>query len=510
MLAAILVFAGLNELAFAAEKEAAAPAKKAAPAAKEEPAEKPAAEKKEEKVPEKEAAKAPELHLIENGPIKVTTSIPGIVESHTSTPLAMDLLQWADLLVVKSVPHGTVVKEGQVLVELDSKALKVKVAELEDSLPLKKLELEIAEATFDKLEKTTPVELDKSRRGRMQAEEDFAYFEDVTRPMREKDAKQDVKSIADNLSYAEEELKQLKKMYEADDLTEETEEIILRRTQNTVNAYRWMLEKAEERSKRTLNTTIPREHEALVTSLKERQMAWRASEKALPDALQKAKLELENKKKAHVELEKSLKEHRADLKALVVRAPHDGIVYYGMSQRGKWTTAATVERKLLPGGKLTMREVFMTVVDPEKLKLTLAIPEESLGMLDRNQAAVITFKSFPDSEINAKVTGVSPIPYADNTFDGEILFKAPGDEMTLYPGMKADAEVTVYEKADAVLVPKKAVKEEEGKEMVMLKGGVKRVIETGHSDGDMLEVEKGLKAGDAVVLEKPEPKEEKK
>ena len=42
------------------------------------------------------------------------------------------------------------------------------------------------------------------------------------------------------LSYSLEELNQLKKMYEADDLTEETEEIIIQRAQNDVDQAKFV------------------------------------------------------------------------------------------------------------------------------------------------------------------------------------------------------------------------------------------------------------------------------
>ncbi|MDA8909061.1 HlyD family efflux transporter periplasmic adaptor subunit [bacterium] len=460
-----------------------------------------------------------EAHKVEKGPIVVTVKVSGILEGKKSTPLAMDLLRWADLLVVKSVPHGTEVKKGNVLVELDTRTLRKKIEELEMGMPLKHLDLEAARLNLETLQKTTPIALEKARKAKMQAEEDFAYFEDVSRPMREKDAEQDVKQVREYLAYAEEELNQLRKMYEADDLTEETEEIILRRAENTVNDYRWMLEQSEERSRRTLNTLIPREHESLQRSLLETQLNWRANEKSLPDALKKAELEFRAKTHEMVESEKSLEEHRRDLDALTVRAPHDGIVYLGMSQRGKWTTASTVERKLIPGGKLTMREIFMTVVDPSNPELILSISENQLADLEVGQAAAVKLTSDPEAEISGKVASLSRVPYADNTFSGVIQLSKGDPDAVLFPGMKAEAEITVYKNPGALLIPSKAVKKEGEKEIVTLKGGAERVIETGRASDGNVEVLKGLKVGEEIELsakpaddapEKADPKEEKK
>src|SRR5690606_1526033 len=179
----------------------------------------------------------------------------------------------------------------------------------------------------------------KSLRDKMQAEQDLAHFEDIGRPLRERGAKEEVNEIGESLAYAEEELNQQKKMYEQDDLTEETEEIVLRRAENTVLRYRWRLEQTEARTARTLDTVLPREHESLKTNLELQQLDWRGGEKSLREDLEKKRLAAAAKRREINEQKKNLDELEADLAALRVTAPHDGIVYYGMSQRGKWTTA---------------------------------------------------------------------------------------------------------------------------------------------------------------------------
>ena len=66
-----------------------------------------------------------------------------------------------------------------------------------------------------------------------------------------------LKYYEESLAYAAEELNQLKKMYEADDLTEETEEIILQRAQNQYDRAKFSLEAARIRNEDTLKIQIP-------------------------------------------------------------------------------------------------------------------------------------------------------------------------------------------------------------------------------------------------------------
>ncbi len=336
----------------------------------------------EEKAPAKESVK---FHVVKADTFVEEVKLAGHFESTLQSPIEIDLKRWTDMTVIRVLPHGSAVKAGEVLIELETKDLKKKIEELRFELPVKELEFVAAEQELEVAEKSTPLSLEKARREKMEAEQDLAHFEDESRPMKERAAREDVKEVVESLAYAEEELKQLKKMYEQDDLTEETEEIILRRTENTVTRYRWMLEQTEARSARMLDTLLPREHESLKSSLELQQINWRNGEKTMRDALEKKRLSTAAKKRELEELRLSLAEHEEDLASMKVIAPHDGIVYYGMCQRGKWPTAAAVEKKLIPGGKLAEREIVMTVVNPSKLQAMLVLSEEELKDLEIGQ-----------------------------------------------------------------------------------------------------------------------------
>lgn len=492
-------------------KAPAAPAKPEAPKVEkddkpklETPADaKPAAEK-----PKAADAPAATTHLVKAEAFVQKVKVSGTVESTRETPVELNLKRWADLTVIRAVPHGTEVKAGDLLIELETKDLKKRIEETKLAMPGKEIELSAAELELESAEKSTPISLAKSLRDKMQAEQDLAHFEDESRPMRERGAKEDVKEIVEALAYAEEELNQLKKMYEQDDLTEETEEIILRRSENTVARYRWMLEQTEARTERTLNTLIPREHESLKTNLELQQISWRAGEKSLREGLEKKRLDTAAKRREMDELKKALAEMEEDLAALRVTAAHDGIVYYGMSQRGKWTTAPLVDRKLIPGGKLSMREIVMTVVDPAKVQVRLALTEDQLKDLAEGQDGTLSLKWKPDFKFDARVKSILYVPYADKTFDAVLSVKTPADAPALFPGMTADAEITVYEKKDAIVIPKAAVKKEGDKETVTAADGKAITVKTGRSQGDKVEILEGLKAGDSIRL--PEAKSEAK
>lgn len=457
-----------------------------------------------------EKPKAPETSVFPTHVVKAENFVQrgkasGTVESVQETPVELNLKRWLDLTVIRAVPHGTAVKAGDHLIELETKDLRKKIEETKLALPGKEIELSAAELELESAEKSTPISLAKSLREKMQAEQDLVHFEDESRPMRERGAKEEVKEVSEALAYAEEELKQLRKMYAQDDLTEETEEIILRRSENTVSRYRWMLEQSKARSARTLDTLLPREHENLRTNLELQQINWRAGEKSLREGLEKKRLDTAAKRREMEETKKTLAEMEEDLAAMAVTAPHDGIVYYGMSQRGRWTTASLVDRKLIPGGKLMMREIVMTVVDPAKVQVRLALTEDQLKDLAEGQGGTLHLKWKPDFKFETQVKSILYVPYADKTFDAILTVKTPADAPTLFPGMTANAEITVYEKKDAIVIPLPAVKKEGDKETVTSADGNVIPVKTGRREGDKVEILEGLKVGDPIRLPPPTP-----
>jgi len=465
---------------------------------------KPAAKDEAKTAPKPDAGRKPapagdhEVITLTTSPLVQKAKVSGVVESTRETPVEFNLKRWTDLTVVRVVPHGTAVKAGDVLIELETKDLKKKIDELKRAHPAKELELAAAELDLEKAEKATPLSLEKAMREKMQAEQDLVHFEDESRPMQERGAREDVKEVTEALAYAQEELNQLKKMYEKDDLTEETEEIILRRAENSVARYQWMLEQAKARTERTLNVSLPREHENLKRSLEMRQIEWRAGEKAMRDGLEKTRLATEAKRREMEESILSLAEHEQDLAAMRVTAPHDGVVYYGMNQRGKWTTASLVDRKLIPGGKLAMREVAMTVSDPTKPKVRLQLKEDQLKDLAGGQRGTVSLKWKPDFTFPATLETIGYVPFADQTFDAMAKIAVPEGAPALYPGMTVEAEFVVYESKAAILVPKAAVTGEGQGAHVTLPDGKTARVKTGRTEGDKVEILEGLKAGDKI------------
>ena len=115
-----------------------------------------------------------------------------------------------------------------------------------------------AEEDMPRLEKTLAMDLTAAERADKEAKEDFDRYNQIDRPMYVKSAEFMAKYYEFMLDYEKDELEQLVKMYEADDLTEETEEIVLKRQKNSVESAEFSLEGAKLNRDELLNVRLPR------------------------------------------------------------------------------------------------------------------------------------------------------------------------------------------------------------------------------------------------------------
>ena len=166
---------------------------------------------------------------------------------------------------------------------------------------------------------------------------------------------------------------------------------------------------------------------------------------------------------------------------------------------------------MIPGGKLSMNEIAMTVVNPKEVQLRVAIPESKLKGLKKGLGGKLKLLWNPDVEFEGKLETVSWVPFADNTYDA-IVSIVPRDNSRAMPGMKGDIEIEIADKEKALTVPRSAVETKGKVSTVTMKNGEKRTVRTELSNGSLIEIVEGLKAGDEIRVgeaKKEEPADKK-
>ncbi len=504
-----------------AKKTEAKPEKKPAEVKKDEPKpkEKPAAaeEKKPAAPAQKPAAPAtkpappsPPTHTVKAEPFRIEISLDGTFVAQKMTEIKVDPEGWSTFKVEEAVEHGATVSKGDLLVKFDPKLIDEAVADGHTTQRLSEIALKQAEAGLKMLEATTPMDLAMAERAKKMADEDRDRYFKVERQMSIKSAEFSLKRANQYLENDLEELKQLEKMYEADDLTEETEEIVLKRQRAEVEQSEFYVEQAKLRYEETLEIRMPRSEESMKYSDELMKLSTARTKFSLPLALEQQQLELEKAKVLRERSAEKFKKLLADQKLMTVVAPVDGVVYYGKCVVGKWSTGAAAAAKLKPGKTVTAKDPFMTIVSTRPMLVRATVAEKDLQSVKSGLRGTVKPTAAPDLRAAATVSEINRVPAADGKYAALFRVTLGPEAENLMPGMTCKVKLVPYQKTRTLTVPPSALKTDEvddTKHYVQLLGKdgkpKKQPVKVGKRNAAKAEILDGLVAGDKVLKAYP-------
>jgi multidrug efflux pump subunit AcrA (membrane-fusion protein) len=453
------------------------------------------------------ATSAKQTHTVEPQDLKVVTKVDGVFVASETAEVILRPEQWSDFEIVEIVSHGSHVAKGEVLVQFDAKKLDQQIAELEIELRLGELELMKAEQELPRATAEIERQYEQAQRALAEAEADYQRYREVDREMSLKSAEMSLKSMVQYVENAREELRQLERMYEADDLTEETEEIILKRQRADVEQAEFRFESAKKSHDETINTTIPRRDIAQKEQLESVQRAFDRAKTALETDRAKAKYELEQKRQARRQAVEKHAKLVQDRTLMEVRSPADGVVYYGGAVDGEWSDTGKLIGSMRPFGKAPTGSVMMTIVKPGSLFVIGSIGEADRAAVEVGQSATIATAAADGPSLSGKLTALSNIPHGDKKYRVELSVESEELPDWLVAGLSAKAEVTTYHNESALMVPKAAVKTDQAGEEKYVwvvspesDKPQKQSVKVGKSKDDLLEIVDGLEAGQKVWL----------
>jgi HlyD family secretion protein len=262
-----------------------------------------------------------------------------------------------------------------------------------------------------------------------------------------------------------------------------------------------------------LKTTLPREEEKLREAVDRANVALEKLQLAAPVGVTKARLELEKVRTERERNSEKLEKLRHDLESMTVLAPRSGVVYYGASKLGQWTTAANLAGKLQRGGVVQPNEVVITIVNPDALGVCALVPEADLHLLRNGMAGRVTPTGYPDHSLPTTVAELPSFPDPAGKFSARLTLDA-GQLAKLdrrpVPGMTCKAKFISCNKPDAIAIPAKAIFNDAGEvtsDYVFVEGmggkPERRKIQTGQCEGDRVEITDGLREGETVLLQRP-------
>lgn len=448
------------------------------------------------------AAPAGELTL-EKKPFHIVQEFSATALPAKSTPIRIDPDAWSSFKILSIADHSANVKKGDALVVFETEDIDKKITDLKRTVEVKTLELAQAELELATMEKTLQEKLNRLQRNADTAAEELAYFTSTRRKALVDSAAQSLKRQEQILASVKEELKQLLQMYEADDITEDTEEIILKNQRDQVAYQQFALRMEILDHKRTIEVSIPRQEISLTEKRDDTALSLAEAKKELPRSVSLKKLEVAGMKTALAKLRESLAETEKDRTFFEIKAPSNGIFYYGNIEDGKWITGDLV-KTLEPGGLAPTGKTFATFIPSGSEMSVIAFSNQSTAAaLTAGIEGTATLKGREELGIPVKLSQISSSPGTDGNY--AMTFSATWPkEASPAAGQSLTVRAVSYSAEKAITVPKKAltfgpqgwtieVKLADGKTE-------ERTVTRGKDYGDDTQIIAGLEAGQVVIV----------
>ncbi len=291
------------------------------------------------------------------------------------------------------------------------------------------------------------------------------------------------------------------------------------------------LANAQARAEVDHDTAVTRERDTLakadrVKQLYEQKLASQEEYETAETAAQKAEADLTNATirleelktdKAALELKRqdlSLAESDVEsarinlstieqrLKDTKVYAPIDGIVTDRPVQIGQIISSGISN----VGGGTTI----LTLSDLSRLFVLAYVDESDIGRIEQGQTVNVSADAFIGKQFKGVVDRIAQKGINQSnviTFEVRIELLSKNKSL-LKPEMTADVEILMAEANDALTIPLGAVSREEGMpsvSVIMDDGSVEiRNVEVGITDGEIIEIVKGLQEGETVAINEME------
>ena len=421
------------------------------------------------------------------------TELLGLILSADVEKVTLDAKSWQNWKVEEAVTHGKDVKKGDLLVRFEAKEYEAAVQAAKRNLDTQRANLVKAQKLFEISMKKMDFEKKKAEMT-AEAEEKLALiYKEKGHEQAKINFEQDLVDAKNSLLYQKEELAQLKKMYDEDKITEETEEIVLKRQKNYVNSLTRRIKSRELAVEEAMTVKLPN---ALFNSEYKRAKAKLDAEKIIVEweifALTE-RLKLESLEEALKKAEENYDKLASDKRLLEIKASKDGVVVYGKVSAGKWTNVAGTEYKK---GKSFLKGVTLfSLVNPAKFTVSTKADFTQVQYVDESASFFVTVPGKGVQELSLKEKSSVP---NNNSF--KAVFELKNSE-GVYHGTAAKVKLIKVIGEKVISVPEKAVHSDEENPSktyvnVVAGGKAKKVyVETGLTYNGRTIIASGLQEG---------------
>lgn len=163
-------------------------------------------------------------------------------------------------------------------------------------------------------------------------------------------------------------------------------------------------------------------------------------------------------------------------------------------------SGVVASRSIKTGNFVQINTPIMRIVDTSRLEAVLNVPERELATLKAGLPVTLAVDALPGQTFKGTVDRVSPVvDSGSGTFRVVASFEGGG---VLKPGMFGRIRVDYDQRADALVVPREALLDDESDPAVYVvreRKAVRVPVKLGYLDGEWAEVRAGVREGEPVV-----------
>ncbi|MHC5035537.1 MAG: efflux RND transporter periplasmic adaptor subunit [Planctomycetota bacterium] len=442
--------------------------------------------------------------VVKRGPLTISVLESGTIQPREQITLRNEVEGRTS--IVSLVPDGTIVKAGDLLVELDASTLK-------DAMIDQDIQAQRAEAAFINAQETLAVvknqaqsDVDIAKLTLEFAQQDLQQYKEGQYPNEKTAAENEITLRQEELTRAEETLTWSQKLYEEKYISQtewQADKLAVTRSNNN-------LVLAENSKKLLENYTYHRNIAQFESDVHQSKMALERTErKAKADVVQ-AEADLKAKELEYRRQAEKFKKIVDQLEKTKIFAPQDGMVVYATTSGGRGHFDRREPMDI--GVEVTERQDLINLPTTASMKSRVDIHETSLEKVRVGLPAVITVDALAGKKFLGRVGTIAPLPDARSMWMNPDLKIYPTDinlednDSALRTGMSCKAEIIVAQYEDAVYIPVQAVIRVAGRPTVfVVKDGLleERKVEIGLDDNKMVRIISGLEEGEVVLMTPP-------
>lgn len=440
--------------------------------------------------------------VVESGPLTISITESGVTRNKERAVIKSKVP--GRKTVVWIIEEGVTVKEGDLLVELDSSDLVENQLERQIGVENGEASLIQARENLAIVKNQAEADVEKAQLDLKFAEMDLKKYEEGEYPQSLQKAETDITIAEEELQRSEDQLAWSKQLVEEGYVTRtelQADELSAKRNRINLDLVKGKLELLKKYTHDQELSKLQSDNKQAIMALE------RIKRKATANIIQ-AEAGLRAKDSEYTQMKKKLEDLMTEIADCRITAPSDGMAVYATGGNNPWHQREPLD----VGQEVSERQELIYLPTSDKMIAQISVQEASRSKISEGMPTIVRIDAIPGEVFEGRINKIGILPDATQSWlnpdlkvymcDIEIL----DSHKDMRPGMNCQIEIIIEEIRDAMYVPIQCVLRVDNKPTVFVKsknGFKPQPVEIGLDNNRMIHIIGGLQNGDAVMLAPP-------